>query len=155
MGDGVFNIAKGKVAEYAARVIANDPTDSVIHVELGLGAISDATIIDLDTYQLVKDDAGFTEAAFTNYIQKLETSPVVTVTDASDKAEVDIPDITWTAAGNGGNETLTRLLVMYDSDSTAGTDANIVPMTFHDFAVLTDGSDLTAQFNASGFFRAA
>ena len=154
MADGVFNISAGKVAELAERVIANDPANSVIHTELGIGAITDATLEDLDTYQAIKDDAGFTESVFTNYVQKLETAPTVTVDDSNNRIDVDSPDIVWTAAGNGANETLTRLLQMYDSDSTSGTDTNIIPLTFYDFAVLTDGSDLTAQFNSQGWFSA-
>jgi hypothetical protein len=37
---------------------------------------------------------------------------------------------------------------------TGGTDANLVPLTQHDFAITPDGSDVTAVINAAGFFRA-
>ena len=40
-------------------------------------------------------------------------------------------------------------------DTTAGTDANIVPLTMHDFVVTPDGSDITAQIAAAGFYRAS
>ena len=62
--------------------------------------------------------------------------------DTNDRYDIDIPDQTWTSVG-------------YDSDTTGGTDANILPCTHHDFSVTTDGSDLTAQIDAAGFFRAA
>lgn len=154
MGDGVFNISKGKVAEYAERILANDPANSVFHIELAFGAATDATIKDYDSLGALLADAGVDVATFTNYADKQITNPTVTPDDSGDKNDVDIPDQTWSSAGNGSNNTLTRLFVCYDSDSTAGTDSAIIPCTFHDFAVTTDGSDLTAQFNAQGFFSA-
>lgn len=154
MADGVFNISKGKVGELAQRVVNNDPANSALIVVLSSGAITDATLRDLDTLQQCIDDAGFTEATFTNYARKVVEAPVITVVDASDRLEADMPDLTWAAAGNGVNNTLTRLSVHYDGDTTGGNDSNIVPLTFHDFTVTTDGSDITAQFHAQGFFNA-
>jgi hypothetical protein len=49
---------------------------------------------------------------------------------------------------------VTDLIICYDNDSTGGTDANLVPLTQHDFAITPDGSDVTAVINAAGFFRA-
>jgi hypothetical protein len=46
-------------------------------------------------------------------------------------------------------------LVCYDADTTGGDDSNIVPISQHDFAVTPDGSDITAQIAAAGFYRAA
>ena len=67
--------------------------------------------------------------------------------------DLDIPDQTWTAiaAGDGWND----LVMAYDSDTTGGTDANVVPCTMHDFVLTPDGSDITAQIAAAGFFRAS
>jgi len=156
MADFVFNIAKGKVGEYASRIIANDPTNSVFVIVLLDAADTDDTQKDFDDITALLAGTS-TEANFTNYgARKSTTAPVVTVTDAATNTlEVDMPDITWTAAGNGANDTLTDLIVAYDSDSTGGDDGDVVPCTQADFAVQTDGSDLTAQFNVSGFFRAA
>ena len=158
MGDAVFNISKGRVVEYYNRVENNDPAASEIVIILGIGAITDATLIDLDDVAAIIADAGFTEATFTNYARKdltnAELDPLPAPDDTNDRFEVDLPDQTFTAAGNGANDTLTRLLTVYDSTGSQ-TDANLKPLTFHDFAVTTDGSDLTAQFNALGFFRAA
>jgi len=155
MGDGVFNIAKGHVAEYVSRVDTADPAASQIVVWLAAGAATDATLQDLNTVAAVIADAGVTEATFTNYARKdLDDAEVsVTVDDTNNRNDADLDDQTWTAAGNGINDTLTRLFAAYD---TSGTDADsvLVPLTFHDFSVTTDGSDLTAQFNAAGFFRA-
>jgi hypothetical protein len=43
--------------------------------------------------------------------------------------------------------------VCYDNDTTAGTDANIVPLTMFDFAITPDGSDV--QMTTGAFFRAS
>ena len=156
MADGVFNISKGKVAEYVERVANNDPANSVLVVVLGLGAITDATLKDLDDLAAVEADAGFSESVDGSYARKVvdqtDGSLGSTVDDTNDRMDSDLSDQTWT--GMTG-ETLTRLLICYDSDSTGGTDSAIVPCTFHDFSVTTDGSDLTAQFNSQGFFSAS
>ena len=158
MADGVFNIAKGRVVEYYNRVENNDPAASVLSIMLGFGAITDATLRDLDDFGAIIADAGFTEATFTNYARKVlsdaELAALPAPDDTNDRYDVDIPDQTWTSAGNGTNNTLTRLIIGYDPLGTA-VDANIIPLCFYDFAVTTDGSDLTAQVNAAGFFRAA
>ena len=60
-----------------------------------------------------------------------------------------LPDRTNSAGMTG--ETLTTLIIGYDSDSTGGTDSNIIPVTWHDFGVTTDGSDLTADFGTATF----
>ncbi len=92
------------------------------------------------------------EAAFTNYARKTGITGTRTVDDSNDRVDVDIPDQTWSTAGNGSNETLAKLVVGYEN---AAADATRIPCSHHDFVVTTDGSDVTAQFNAAGFFRAA
>ncbi len=159
MGDVVNNFSKGRAVEFYNRIDLSDPTNSAFEVFLFLGAGTDATFIDLATIAAVEADAGFSEATFTNYASFVLTDAELDAFPApdlvNDRYDIDLPDQTWSAAGNGANDTLTRLIVGYDSDSTGGTDANIIPVTAHDFAVTTDGSDLTAQFDPSGFFRAA
>ena len=155
MADFVYNIAKGRVVEYAARVEANDPTNSAfIVVALVSGGVGDSTLIDLNDLSAVLGTAA-NEATNTNYARKTlaNGSLTITVDDTNDRAEVDFADQTWSAVASG--DVWTDLLVCYDSDTTGGTDSNIVPMTQHDFAVTPDGSDITAQLNAAGFFRAA
>ncbi len=164
MGDGVFNISKGRVIEFYNRVENNDPAASELVVMLGFGTITDAVLIDLDDFAAIIADSNFTEATFTNYAEKVGNSDGSGVDfalaslpapdDGNDRYEVDLPDIVWTSAGNGTNNTLTRLITGYDAAGT-GTDSGIIPLTFHDFAVTTDGSNLTAEFAALGFFRAA
>lgn len=156
MADQVFNIAKGRFVEYAARVNANDPTNAVLVLDVlaTSGIESDATLRDVDTFTALV--AGTTNFVTQPSIRKtLDQSAGITITvdDTNDRTDVDIPDQTWTAvaAGDGWND----LVCGYDSDSTAGTDANIVPISMHDFVVVPDGSDVTAQIAAAGLLRAA
>lgn len=158
MADIVFNIAKGKIAEYAERVNANDPTNAafVIVALKAAGIEADGTLQDYDTLDAVLT-ATNDEATNSGYARKvLDQAGGITVTpdDTGNKVDVDVPDQTWTGVAAAGGA-WAKLLVCYDSDTTGGTDANIVPLTAHDFAVTPDGSDITAQIATSGFFRAS
>lgn len=159
MADFVFNIAKGKAAEYAARVNANDPEKAVFNVRMiaSTGVQADSVLIDLDTFEALV-------AGATNFATNTGSTPkvidqtggiTVTVDDTNDRTDVDMPDQTFTALANDGTGGVSDLVIGYDSDSSAGTDANIVPITQHDFAITPDGSDVTVQFAAAGFFRAS
>jgi len=157
MSNFVFNIALGRVAELYNRVDLNDPPNSalIVAVLATSGIESDATLKDKDDLAAVV--LGTTnEVTNTGYARKTLTDADIVAfapDDTNDRVDLDIPDQTWTgvAAGDGWND----LLVCYDSDTTGGTDANIVPLTQHDFAVVPDGSDITAQIATTGFFRAS
>ena len=157
MADFVYNRALGRVAELANRVNADDPANSVFLV-LALGsAAADATLKDLDDIAAIEANGSTAEATNSGYSRKsLNQAAGITVTidDTNDRTDVDIPDQTWTAVATSPGA-WTDLVTAYDSDTTGGTDANIIPMTQHDFAVTPDGSDITAQIAAAGFFRAA
>jgi hypothetical protein len=147
----VFNIAKGRVAEYYERVRSNDPgTSRLVIVPLeatgleGQGALEDSTnmseVLDGTTNEqttmgrkfLVDTDLGALQPDYTN-----------------NWMDVDIPDITWTGAtGNA----LGALVIGYDPNSSP--DTAIIPLTHHTFSVTPDGSDITAQIDVEGFFRA-
>ena len=150
MANGPFNVAKGRAIEWYNRIESNDPANSAYILVLATGAATDATLRDYETLSALLGDAGVTEANFTNYVRKTLTDAELAAfpgpDNTNDRYDVTLPDTTWTAAGNGTNNTLTRLFVCYDSDTTGGTDANIIPVAFHDFAVTTNGGDLTADF---------
>jgi hypothetical protein len=159
MADFVFNRCKGRVTELAERVNANDPTNSVFLVALvaSTGVETDAVLRDKDDFAgLVSGTTDF--ATNTGSGRKtLDQTGGITVTydDTNDRVDVDIPDQTWTALANDGTGGISDLVTGYDSDSTGGTDAGVLPMTFHDFAVTPDGSDVTAQIATAGFYRAS
>jgi len=157
MADFVFNIAKGRAAELYNRVDSNDPANSVLVIVILATAGIETDAVLKDKADLAAVVAGTTnEVTNAGYARKILTDADVVAfapDNVNDRVDIDIPDQTWTAvaAGDGFND----FLVLYDSDSTGGTDSLIVPMTQHDFVVTPDGSDITAQIAAAGFFRAS
>lgn len=146
MADFVYNISLGSFIEKVRDGAAN------IEVYLLQAAEADDALRDHDETAALLGAAGNTEATFTNYARKTGITGTLTIDDVNNRADLDIPDQTWTAAGGATNNTLTDLIVAYNQG--AG-DANLIPMTNHDFAVTTDGSDLTAQVDAAGIARAS
>ena len=155
MADQVFNVGLGRVVEWARRVDGNDPVNSAFHIEVlaTAGIESDAVLKD-------KTDLADLVAGATNIVtnggyadQQITASITFGPDQSNDRADVDFPDVTFAAiaAGDGWND----FIVCYDSDTTGGTDANIELATMHDFVVTPDGSDITAQLNTAGFFRAS
>jgi hypothetical protein len=158
MADGVFNIAKGSVAERVRRVANNDPANSALIIVILKAAEADATLQDYDSLDDILTEAGNTEADFTNYARKTLTDSDLsdpTVDDTDNRVDSDIPDQTWASAGGASDNTTAKILVCYDPDTTSGDDSNIIPLTHHDFAETTDGNDLVAQVNTAGFHRAS
>lgn len=156
MANQIFNIALGRVAELYNRVDTNDPANSALVIVAINTTASDAVLKDLDTLAAVLGNANTSEVTNTGYARKILTDADIVAfapDDVNDRVDLDIPDQTWTgvAAGTGW----TDLLICYDNDTTGGTDSNIIPMTMHDFVVTPDGSDITAQIAAEGFYRAS
>lgn len=154
MANFVFNIALGRVVEFYNRVDSNDPANSALIIAVFNSAATDATLKDLDTLAAVEADANTAEVANSGYARKTLTDADLTAfapDDANDRTDLDVADQTWTSVAAG--TAWTDLLIGYDSDTTAGTDSNIVPCTWHDFAVTPDGSNITAQI--TNFFRAS
>jgi hypothetical protein len=157
--DLVFNIAKGRVAELYNRVDLSDPTNAVLVIVLlaASGIESDGTLRDKDSLSDLVSGAT-NEATNTGYARKvLSDSDIAAFApdDTNDRVDLDIPDQTWTGVANDGTGAISDFVVCYDSDSTGGADSAIVPLTLHDFSVTPDGSDITAQIAAAGFFRAS
>lgn len=151
MANIVFNIAKGRVVEYYNRVKSNDPSTSgllLVPIESS-GLESDATLIDKDTLADVL--SGATNEQTTMGRKTLTDSDLASLPapdDTNDRYDVSLPTVTWTAAtGNA----IAKICVCYDSDTTGGTDANIVPLTLFDASVTPDGSDI--QLTGGVFFR--
>lgn len=158
MADQPFNIAKGRAVGWYERVKNNDPANAAFIIVLLKVAEADATLIDYDDLGALLGAAGNTEADFTNYaritLTDTDLAALPAPDDTNDRFDVDLPDQTYTSAGGATNNTLVKMLVCYDSDTTAGTDANILPVAHYDYTPTTDGTDLTLQFDAAGFYRA-
>lgn len=156
MTNQVGNISKGRFVEFAIRINANDPVNSVLVIDLlaTTGLEVDSVLLDKDTFtDLVSGATNF--ATGTGWARKsIDNTGGITVTvdDTNDRTDVDIPDQTWTAVADAADD-VSRLATGYDSDSTAGTDANIVYVSSHDFIIQPDGSDVVAQ--VTNLLRAA
>lgn len=152
MTDIVFNIAKGRVAEFYNRVDSNDPANSaIIVVPVDRGATTDATLKDEATLSAVLGSV--TERTTGGWSRKTLTDAdlsALTVDNINDRMPAAVPALLWTAVTTGA---VTDLIICYDNDTTSGTDANIIPLTCNGFAITPDGSDV--QANAGDFYRAS
>jgi ABC-type transport system substrate-binding protein len=145
VSDFVFNIAKGRLAYYASLPAANDALIA-IPIEAA-GVESDATLKDYDTVAALLAAANNEQ---TTMGRKTLASVTTTVDDTNDRNNMDATDITWTAAtGNA----ISDILICYDPDTTGGTDADLIPLTWHDYPATPDGSDITAT--VTDFARAS
>lgn len=156
MADFVFNVAKGRAAEFYNRVKSNDPANSaLIVVVIDANGDTDATMRDrADLAALLGGTAN--EVNNSGYARKVLTDSdlaALSIDHANDRVDLDIADQTWTGVAAGS--AWTDLLICYDPDTTGGTDSSIIPLTLHDFTVTPDGSDITAQIAAAGFYRAS
>lgn len=148
MGDIVFNIAKGKVAQYAALPLANDALIAVPIETSGIEA--DGTLQDYDTLAALLAAASNEQTS--NMTRKTLASVTVTPDDTNNRQDVDAADITWTAAtGNA----ISAIVIVYEPDTTSPSDSNKVPLVKLDAVATPSGGDITFQFNAAGFFRAS
>ena len=137
MGQLTFNISKGRTVEYYARVDANDPANAalILVVLAEAGLVSDDVLKDYDTLSDVLAGAS-NEVTNTNYARKTLADADLsahTVDDTNDWIKLSFATQTFTSIAAG--DAWRKLLVCYDSDTTGGTDANIIPVTAHDLLI--------------------
>ena len=149
----VFNISKGRVVELYDRVKSNDPANSaliLVPIETS-GLEADSVLIDKDTLADVL--SGATNEQTTMGRKTLTDADIAATTspdDTNNRRRLSLPTTTW--SGATGNA-ISKILVCYDSDTTSGTDANIVPLTMFDFAQTPSGSSIV--MNGGEFYEAA
>jgi len=157
MADQIFNAALGRVAELYRRVDVIDPANAVLVIVAILTTATDDTLKDMDTLAAIEADGNTAEVANAGYARKVLTdSDIVAFApdDTNNRVDLDIPDQTWTGVAAAGGA-WSDLIICYDPDSTGGADSAIEPLTMHDFIITPDGSDILAQINAAGFYRAS
>jgi hypothetical protein len=142
MVDFVFNIAKGAFVEKFRDAAANGG------ILLLTAADTDDAMRDTDDVAALLATAA-NEATDGSYSRRINLTGTISVDDTNNRVDVDLPDQTWTALAGAA---ILDLVVFYNE---AGTDSTRIPLTLHDFAVTPDSSDVTVQFNASGFARAS
>ena len=152
----IFNIAKGKFGQYVQNVKDGSPADSRILV-----VPIETTGIEADAALKDHNDLAALLAAANNEQTTMGRKTLVagditiTVDDTNERLDVDVSDITWTAAtGNA----ISALVFCYIPDGNAAggvsADSAVIPLSKHDFVVTPDGSDIIAQINAAGLQRA-
>lgn len=148
-----FNVSLGREVEFHARVDGNDPANSalILMVLSSTGLEPDATLKDYDTFAaiLVSND----EADNTNYARKTLTdadlSPY-TVDDTLNNITLPLANQTFTSIAAG--DSWAKGVLGYDSDTTSGTDANIIPVCAFDIrgstgvALVPNGNNIVLSF---------
>jgi hypothetical protein len=149
----VLNISKGRVVELYNRVKANDPANSaliLVPIET-TGLEADSVLIDKDDLAAVLSGATNEQTTMgRKTLTDADLAALPAPDDTNDRYDISLPTVTWTAAA--GNA-ISKILVCYDSDTTGGTDANILPLTLFDFAITPSGADV--QMTGGVFFRAS
>ncbi len=153
MANIVCNIAKGRIVELYNRVKGNDPANSaliLVPIET-TGLEADSVLVDKD--DLAAFLSGATNEQTTMGRKTLTDADLATLPapdDTNNRFDISLPAVTWTAAT--GNP-ISKILVCYDSDTTSGTDANILPLCYFDRAETPSGSDIVLSTGV--FFRAS
>lgn len=142
MADFIFNIAKGAFVEKVRDGAAN------LGMLLLIAADTDDAMRDTDTVTALLA-TGANEATDGSYARQTGITGTITVDDTNNRVDLDIPDQTFNSLAGAA---ITDAVVFYDE---GGSDATRIPLTNHDFAVTPDGSNVTAQINASGIARAS
>jgi|WetSurMetagenome_2_1015567.scaffolds.fasta_scaffold625813_1 hypothetical protein len=139
MASFAFNVSKGKHAYYADLPAASDAF-VVIPIEAS-GVEADSILVDYTSVAAIL--AGSTNEQ-TTMGRKTITSVGILIDYANDRVSIDTADIVWSSASGSA---VSDLLVAYDPDTTGGTDSDLVPLSWHDFSVIPDGSTITATVN--------
>lgn len=156
-----FNVAKGRTVEFHTRVDGNDPANSALIMVIlaASGLESDDVLRDKDT--LADVVSGTTnEVTNTNYARKTLTDADIsaaTIDDANDWVTLTISTQTFTSIAAG--DSWSKGLLCYDSDTTSGTDANIIPIVASDLringaAIVPNGGNIVVNMPAAGYMRA-
>lgn len=128
----MFNIGKGRAVECFNRVVSNDPaTSALIVVPLATAGLeSQASLED-------KDDLGdllsgtTNEATGTGWARKVLTDAdlgsLPAPDDTNNRFGIALPTLTWVGVADSADD-VSALVVAYDADTGAGTDADILPL---------------------------
>lgn len=143
MASGIFNVARGSIAEKARQ-------DSTAFGMLLLQATEvDEELVKHATLAELLAAPGNIEADFTNYARKDGITATLNVDSVANETTLDIPDQEWGAAGSNKANELQKAIIYY---TTGTTDSDRMPLTHHDFNVKTAAGDLSALINFSGFW---
>ena len=137
MGNIAFNVSKGRSAYYASLPAANDALVMVVLEAANLE--SDELLKDYPTLATLLLGGSVEHSAMARQVLGNVT---VTVDNENDRVALDADDVTWNAVSG---TPVGAAIICYDPDTTTGTDADLVPLSKHDFTVTPDGENITLQ----------
>jgi hypothetical protein len=155
MANGSFNVALGREVEFHNRVDNSDPTNAVyvLVVLASAGLEPDSVLQDYDTLSaiLAASNNEVTNSGYARIVISDTTLAAYTVDDTVDEIRLPLADQTFTSILVG--DAWRKLLICYDSDSTGGTDADIIPVKYFDVlstvtgqAIVPNGGDIIFSF---------
>lgn len=147
----MLNIAKGRFVEFMNRVDSNDPANSAIILVPLSATDTEANAQDFDDLNAFLGGTP-NEQTTGSWVRKTLTDAdlaAIAVDDTNNRFPATLPQVTWTAPTTN----TVALAICYDSDTTSGTDANIIVIAVCDFAVTGDGNDVI--LNAGDYARAS
>jgi len=155
VADLMYNGAKHKMWSHATLnidLIADTTTIKVMLISNAVAYVPNADhdfVDEADTTDPIDAETNVTNytRGFGNSGRKAMVTPVVTTNDTADRAEYDALDHTWTALGNGTNETVVGAILIKEITNDAASPL-IAFFDFTDFT--TNGSDFTLQWAATG-----
>lgn len=149
MANLITDIALGKSVEYHDRVNNNDPANSalILVVLAHSGLEADSLLRAYATLSALLAGAS-NEVTNAGYSRKTlaDADIVASSVDTSlHRTTITFANQTFTTISAG--DTWSKLVVCYDSDTTGGTDANIVPVAFYDLriegvAIIPNGNNI-------------
>lgn len=152
MSDFVFTVSLGREMEFWNRVNNSDPTNAVFRA-----MVLASTGLEADSVLRAKTTFADLVSGTTNEVTNTDYTRITLDDTAIGAYVIDQTAKTITASltsllswtTNGGpdaGDSWAKLVIGYDSDSTGGTDADIIPVTAHD--LLFQGSVLVPNGSA-------
>ena len=155
MADILFNNGKGRLVELYRRVRDGDPANAAFVAILLQSSVDDATMKDFSNVGTMLSNISNTEASFTNYTRQViisaDLAALGVADNATDTYPITFPSLSWVSAGGAINNTMTKLILAFDYDTSTGTDANLVPLCAYDFTGVTSGVTITLEFPTVAF----
>ena len=154
MASAAAVISLGREVEFYERVNSNDPTNSaLIMLVLATGGDPLATLRDYDTVSAVLAGPS-NEVTNTGYARKTLTDADLaawTPDDTNNRVLLVLPLQTFSTISAGDSWDI--VCVAYDSDTTSGTDANVIPIGFHELRyqgspIVPNGGNIIVDFSA-------
>lgn len=156
MGNVVFNIAKGRAAELYRNVSEGTiPTAEIQFVVINTTS-ADGVLQDYESLAALLADANTAEVTNDGYDRiGLGDADLAefSVDQINDRVALDLPDQVWVAVQAG--DSWSDVVICYSPNGGLSADADIVPLTMHDFEVVPDGRDIPLEVHADGFYVAS